>query len=398
MVKKLYGWPILRLGLAGGLVALVTLLLLGFAGGGHSLAQSAKLSIGSNSASPGTTVMITGFDYPTAKKVDVYFQNRSNGVVSAVTSAGGFFNVPLKLPKKYSNGPSYVYAVVDNHTTKTRVTFAKPSVTYAPANTSSVAAPHIQAPTMFNGAGFIANEPVHFVLHSKTGALKKGTLMTDSQGNFALPLKLPDIPFHSKAMLSVSDSGFKAISVAVALTPTITLNPAAGAAGTNVGLNGTGFGPNEIVKISFQNMLSATVYTNIDGSFVTAFTMPASGSINNFKNDIRVIGQRTGATATTSFQVRPSVSLYPSTGNACQTVHMIGEQFSPFGHVSVVLLNPNVSSSTMGASVATASPSAYGVIDKSVAIPCNLHHKQEYLVTTIDTTTGISVASPFYVK
>src|ERR1700753_3278581 len=108
MVKKPLKRP-LWIGFVGVVVVFMMLLLFGYVSSNQSSAQEAKLSIGPNPVSPGSVVMVTGFKYAAAKKVDVYFQSRANGVVRTVTNVGGFFNVALRLSKKYIDGPSYVY-------------------------------------------------------------------------------------------------------------------------------------------------------------------------------------------------------------------------------------------------------------------------------------------------
>ncbi len=49
-------------------------------------------------ASPGTQINVTGFNYPTNVTVKVFFQTISNGVVTVVTDQGGFFFTPLTIP------------------------------------------------------------------------------------------------------------------------------------------------------------------------------------------------------------------------------------------------------------------------------------------------------------
>src|SRR6266516_771501 len=78
-----------------------------------SLAQNTKLSLAPNPANPGATIVVDGFEYQATEKLEVYFQDRANGVVSVNTNEGAFFIVPLSIPEKYFDEPTYVYAPSD---------------------------------------------------------------------------------------------------------------------------------------------------------------------------------------------------------------------------------------------------------------------------------------------
>jgi hypothetical protein len=395
MVTKIFHRP-LRLGIVCIMIAIVALQLLMFGGSSHH-AQSARLVIGPNPASPGETITVSGFGYAAAKNVKVYFQDHSNGVVHTVTNAAGGFSVPLMLPRAYVNGLSYVYVEGENGTTKTQVNFIQPSLSSIPSSTGAY--PNASSPSSvsYHGSGFIANEQVSFTFNAATETAKTGTLQTDSRGQFTLPLTLPDAPLGSLARLTVADVLHQQVSVAVHLHPRITLRPRSGTAGTQVQVTGTGFRQSEIVTLSFQGKVVQKIRTNARGKFTTTFIVPFSATISPSHNDVVAIGQNSKARASASFQVLPSLHLNTTFGRPGTVVHASGSQFSPRGRVKILLLDPNQSRSSVGILLATTRTFARGAISANFRIPDQLARGQVYIIIAIDTQTGLSSSVPFFV-
>ncbi len=101
------------------------------ASGGGGGGGSPSASINPTQGSPGITVNINGFNYQPNVKVNVYFQTKSNGVVTAVTDAGGFFYTSLTVPDTYTPGTHY-YVHINSLSFSESVlfTFTKPSLQY----------------------------------------------------------------------------------------------------------------------------------------------------------------------------------------------------------------------------------------------------------------------------
>jgi hypothetical protein len=397
MVKKIFQRS-LWVGLVGVVVVSMMLLLFGYVGSNHSLAQEAKLSIGPNPTSPGAVVMVTGFKYAAAKKVDVYFQSRANGVVSTDANAGGFFDVALRLPKKYVDGPSYVYAVSGTRMMKTLVHFAKPSLAYTTSSKFAGKSAHLRSFALINGAGFVANEPIHFELRNGAAALKTGTMTTDAKGDFTLPLDLANTPYRSHSTLTVTDNVRPPTALDVTSTPSILITPTAGVVQTQVNVSGSGFGPNELVNIAFQGERVRQAITNATGSFFGTFKVPTSATIGFSINNIRAVGQQSKAVAFASFQVLPSVSVFASVVQPDQVVPASGSQFSPMGAVQMMLVDPNSSGSAVGVPLGAVTVSQVGTFSTSFTIPTNVTRNKIYNVVFTDITTGISRTNPIYVQ
>ncbi|GCF10085.1 hypothetical protein [Dictyobacter arantiisoli] len=376
--------------------ALTALLMLFFAGGTHTHTQHVRLAIGQNPAIPGSTVMVTGFDYTAAKKVEVYFQDRSNGIVRATTNAGGFFNTQLTLPKHYISGPAYVYVVSDNTTTKTPLNFVKTALKYVPAHPVGPRA-NLHMPHVFHGMGFLAHEAVRLTLRNGANTASIPAVQTDDQGHFSVSLGNLDIPFNAHTTLLATDSANKQVVVDVPNPPAILLYPSDGRVGSTLSVGGVGFAAYEAVKVFIQNKIIAVAVANKSGQFFTSFQVPPYASINYYLNSIKAVGIKSHASASTSFQVQPSANLQPKVSVPNQPIKARGSQFTPSGQVQVLLFDPGQSASSAGIPVGILTASKYGTINSSLITPNIPAGSKNYKLVFIDETTGVSTSSPILI-
>ena len=395
MVKRL-SHRLLWISMVGIMVVFGTLLF-HFANIGATFAQNAELSIGPNPASPGATITVTGFKYPANQTVEIYFQNRSNGIVRALTNTSGFFNTSLTLPRKYTEGPSIVYTAYSNTTIKQVLHLAKPSLTHIFINHPSVVLARHPATTLFKGVGFIANERVYLALKQGTQVSNIGTSTTDSQGNFTFSLKHLNVPFGSKITLSASDGMNQQATLAVHQAAWINVSPFAGPVGTRVSIKGGGFGRSEVVRILFQDDSMGVVRTDRSGDFSTGFFVSTSARISPFYNAVHAYGFTTGVEASASFQVLPSVSVSPDTGSPGQVVQISGNQFTANGRVDSMMIDPNQSKSSVGMPLASYYVSSNGIFTVRSRIPSNVLRRRVYTIVFVDVATGINVTTYFRV-
>jgi hypothetical protein len=354
-------------------------------------AQRVKLSVASNPATAGETIMVNGFEYPADAKVDVYVQDRANGVVSTTANKGGFFNVPLTLPKRYIKGPAYIYAVSGNLTTRVQLHFIKPTVIYyAPAHRSPFAS--------FQGAGFVAHESVNYVLIVGGNHKITGTQMTDSQGHFTVALKLPDTSLDSKAVFIATDKlRSNPVTVNFRYYPQIQLSSFVGIATTTLRVLGRRYASGEVVRILFQGRQVALFYANRNGDFAVTFRIPTTANTSSYYNDVQAIGLRSGAIASDSFQVLPSVSFSTRIAAPGQRITATGSQFTPNETVQVVLFSLTQGASSVGERLQNASVSRDGNFRVNFSIPSNVARRQVYRIVYIDVASGLDVDKYFKV-
>ncbi len=392
MFKK-FTSSLLKSGIAVVIAAYVFVLIIFFPGSmAHILAQKdTRLSVAPNPANPGATIMVNGFNYPATQKVEVYFQNKANGVVSATTNAGGFFNVPLTLPEKYIEGTAFVYATSDGFTTKALIKFAKPAVSYTAAAKS--------ARTSFIGTGFLPNESVHFVLSAGNKTLKTGVERTDSKGLFALALASLDMPFGSAARFTVNDATRQALaSISVHYYPRIHLSSFTGSIHNRLGVEGTGFKSGERVFIRFQGRVVDVVRADNNGRFSTQFGVPSWAGRSPYYNDVIATGIGSRASAVGSFQVLPSVTFDTNTGLPGQHITATGSQFTPGSPVQILLFSPSQGDSSVGTPLALHEASNGGTFKVHFTIPDNIQRRTVYSIVYIDVASGLNVTTYFKVR
>jgi hypothetical protein len=366
--------------------------------------REARLALTANSVSPGVTIIVNGFEYPATEKVEIYFQDKANGVVRATTNVGGFFNVPLTLPKKYIDGTAYVYATSSGSTTKAWLKFVKPALVYTPApkpihivakNASFIASTRAS----FNGTGFIANEFVSFVLRSGNQIVKTGVQRADSQGHLALTLALPDMPFESQATLLVKNLAGKALaSIDVRYSPRIQLSTFTGTIKDKLRIAGKGFKGGEKVSITFQGRVMTTVMADRHGNFIAQFNVPSWAGPSPYYNNVKAIGRESRASVSDSFQVLPSVSLNVSAGLPGQQVIVTGSQFTTNKLVQVLLFSPSQGVSSVGTPLKNAKVSSHGTFTERFTIPHDAQRKKVYSILYIDVASGLNVVTYFKVQ
>ena len=402
MFKKILHRPLWLLLSGVLLVAGVSaLLLLHFGASGSAYGQGPRLLAGPNSAGPGSTIAVTGFEFPASTNVQVYFQSRGNGVVSAVTNGSGFFNVSLTLPKTYTQGTAYVYAASNTYSAKTPFTLARPYLGTAPDSSSVPALSDAQESAAISGNGFVAHEAVNLVLNDgPLGTSHVGTVTADGQGHFTYQLTLPDLPTDILATLTATGAvGQLSASSAVHRHAVIHTSPTFGPAGTQVHVKGRGFGSNKIVTVFFQDKPVEKARTNSVGDFSATFIVPRSATLKPSFNAVQATDGE--ARAAISFQVIPSVTIHPSSGEPGQTINLTGSQFTPDGTIHIYLQDPS-NPSSVGIPLCEdrerASDRGTFDTDTDCVIPHDLKRGKVYAIIIVDVATGISVDINYLVR
>ena len=368
----------------------------GGGGGGSPLAN-----IFPTQGGPGTVINVNGFNYPSNTTVTIFFQTKSNGVVTAVTDQYGFFSTFVTAPESYTPGVHY-FVHVNSSTLSEQVlfTFTKPSVTVF-SEVGYQQKPVFGAAAAINGSGFAANETVDLAWNLGTlGTFKAGIAATDSSGFFFDNITMPGLPYGVQAHLTALGriSGLSA-SFLVVESPAIYANPTQGVIGTTVAISGGGFGSNESVKILFQNILIATVHTSTRGSFTSSFVVPATAKIGYQNNGIIASGKTSGVAANTFFNVEPNVSIQPNTGPGGTVIAVHGSHFTPNGYVEILWVSNSAGGSGGSGGgtqfLGTANVNARGAFVTTVTAPPGLIPGQKYFVLVIDEQTGGSNQAPF---
>jgi hypothetical protein len=375
-------------------------------GGGGGCPGSPSINIYPTTSSPGTSISVDGFCYPTNTTVKIFFQTPSNGVITAVTDQGGSFFSQLTIPSTYVKGTRYFVHVNSNtFSVKILFTFTKPSLAvFQGGPYGAGGSPTFGSPAIVNGSGFAANETVDLVWNdSVSGMMNAGIVGTDFSGGLFASITMPSFPSGSQLQLLATGrvSGVTA-STFVPVTPAIIGNPTAGVIGTTVNLNGGGFGSNENVKIVFQNALVAIAHTNAKGAFTHSFVVPSTATIGSGYNNLVASGKTSGAAAVASFEVEPNLFITPNQGPAGTFITVKGSHFTPSGFVTILLLSPFLGGSGGSGGgqtfLASVNATANGTFNVTVHIPHRLLPGKNYFIQAIDNQSGGSNQVRFIVQ
>lgn len=365
-------------------------------GGGGGGTPSA--SVFPTQGSPGITVSISGFNYPPNVNVKIFFQTKTNGVVTAVTDQFGFFFASLTIPSTYTPGIRY-FVHINSATFIEQVlfTFTKPSVSVFGAFGQQ---PTFGQPAVARGSGFAANEAVDLTWDlGALGTMKAGLAAADSNGFFFFNFTMPSIPFGVQAHLTAHGriSGLSA-STLVSEIPALYDNPTQGVIGTTVNLNGGGFGSGENVKILFQGSQVLIAHTSLKGAFTASFVVPSTAAIGFQNSGIVAVGKTSGEAASAFFIVLPNVSISPNSGPSGTLITVRGSHFTPNGFVEILWVFPNGGSggsSGGGQFITSVRVSSRGNFSTTIFAPQGLISGVKYFVQVIDDSTGASNQARF---
>ncbi len=164
-----------------------------------------------------------------------------------------------------------------------------------------------QTPLTFAGSQYTANETVE-IFFSGVGSTVLATATADSTGSFSVPVHAPQSPFGLRYFLGQGQTSGKIGAGAFTVGARIVLNPNVGRVGGSSTASGYGFGPQERVKVYWNNpsTLLGTVTADINGTFTAAqalsFIIPAGAPTG--RDTVTGTGQQTSAQATATFTVQ----------------------------------------------------------------------------------------------
>lgn len=164
-----------------------------------------------------------------------------------------------------------------------------------------------QTPLTFSGSQYAPNETVE-IFFSGVGSTVLATAAADSTGSFSVPVHAPQSPNGLRYFLGQGQTSGKLGAAPYTVGARIILNPNSGNVGSSSTASGYGFGPQERVKVYWNNpnMLLGTVTADINGTFTAAqalpFVVPAGAPQG--REAVTGTGQQTGAQGTATFTVQ----------------------------------------------------------------------------------------------
>jgi len=327
------------------------------------------------SGSPGSTVTVSGGGFQANETVQVFFQNKSNGVANATTDASGTFTASLTLPKLFQPGTYTIFTWNASGTERAQATFSYYGANVGAANQS----PLIGEQDEIIGGDFSASESVTLYWeYGLPGQVTLGTTTADSNGSIAFYFTTPSEPNLSSVPIEVTGN-FSKFSATVTVYPNarISLQPASGPTGTQVTISGGGFGANETVSITFQTISGtvASATTDSTGAFSINYTIPLSLPVKEYI--IYAKGASSGVEGSEFFQITPILTMTPTTGPAGTSITVKGHSFSPSISIQIQWCD---SSHNLITTLTTVKTSATGTFKVQVTAPQGLVSGTTYYV------------------
>lgn len=364
-----------------------------------SLTIGPGILLSPNTVNPGGTIVAIGGGFTPGEKVNVYFQNTNNGVISATVDASGSFSDSLVVPAKYYKTITYyVYAVSTTTADKAKAQFY--------FTTPALLLPCCNALVYGNsftldGQGFAAHETVKIAAQNtaQLNPIVLGTAIVAADGTFMFTSATPSAPYVPSVIgnginMYLYATGIQSrlkASTSYDALPNVISTPSSAQAGQAVTLQGGGFGSKETVSIKFQDTPIATAKTNTNGAFKATITIPASGVAQNFYCNLCVTGNTSGASIYTSFTFLPTITMSPQSGPSSTSITVNGAGFYMYDAITINWFDPATSTQTFLKSFGMNSSSSFQV---TVTAPSGLTSGKIYDVQVVY-GSGLIVQLPF---
>jgi hypothetical protein len=273
-------------------------------------------------AKPGTIVTLTGTGFAPNENVDI-----TAGTFTETVAADDMGNISAKLTLPFGQTKNSLTIVstgeMSHATSSTTITLApympsvSPSTYYAQPGTN----------VTFTGSGFVPGETIDVSLNGT----QVGTERADSMGSLA-STGTYSLPFGAKAAVYTvtgeTSGGSVTMNIGLAqFYAGLSLSSYYGDGGSMINAIGSGFAPNELIRIQSGTNTLAKAAADSMGNFSLPIQVPysAPGAIS-----ITAYGSMSGASPTTSYtvaQVYNSVTLGSYAVTAGQAVNILGSGF-----------------------------------------------------------------------
>jgi hypothetical protein len=364
-----------------------------------SLTIGPGILLSPNTLNPGGTTVAVGGGFTPGEKVNVYFQNTSNGMTPATVDASGSFSVSLAVPAKYFKNVTYhVYAISTTtaDSAKAQFYYTTPSIQLTCCNS-----PTYGDSFTLDGQGFTPQELVKITAQNTAQQYPVilGTATVTGDGTLTFTSTMPGAPNVPSAAgnginmyMYATDivSRLKASTSFDAL-PNVIPTPGSAQIGQTVALQGGGFGSKETVSIQFQDTQVATAKTDNNGTFKATIIIPASAQAEYFPCNLCVTGNMSGATVDAAFTFLPTITISPQKGPSGTSIIVKGVGLDIYDAMNIYWFDPKTKMQTLLTSFGMNGSNSFQV---TVTAPSNLTSGKTYDVQ-IEGGSGLIAQLPF---
>ena len=333
-----------------GVVFMSVLLALSWFAAGTALAQSVTLS--ASSGPPGTSVTVSGTGFVNGDTYQITFAPGTfyeNLLVPTTNISGTSFSASVNIPSI----PRGSYTITIN----TNRWVFNPTFQVTPRIILTANTGFVGNDITASGQGFRAESTINLIFNGSTIA----STTSDTSGDFnAVDFSVPSLP-RGQYNVHGTDVIGSSPDVAFTILPYITVSPTEGPVGTQLQLNGTGFGRNSKVTIYWDDRtITSNVVTSSTGSFTTTMAVPETT-----RGAHQVVARDAGGgSSTSSFMVRPTIAITPTSGSPGTLVQVTGKGF--LQNTSVRITYNNVIVATHPPVITT---DTYGGFSASFSVP-----------------------------
>jgi hypothetical protein len=222
----------------------------------------------------GTSVVVTGSNFVSNSNITLNFDGNSmtTNPSTVTANATGYFSATFSTTSD-SVGVKQVWATDGFNYPSANFTVT-PSITLNPTNGP------IGSTVNVTGFGFATFNPVTITFGGSTVLTIPANNTTDNFGFFNVSFIIPTGQTSGGKTVNVADASLNSAISTFTVTPSISLNPTSGNAGSTVTVSGSGFAASKQITATYAGSsitLSGITNTNSTGSFFGAtFTVPTS--------------------------------------------------------------------------------------------------------------------------
>ena len=254
-----------------------------------------QLTLAPGQGAVGTTIALNGTGFAPLAPVSISW---SGGTACAITSTtqGSFVCPSYVVPA--SPAGSYVFTASVNGTPISTAPFkVEPSLTVNPSSGP------VGTKVTFRATGFAASTTI--TVSSSLGTACSGG-KTQANGSYLCNYTIPQAPGGSYSFTATD--GTNSAAASFTLGAVLTVSPGLGPVGTAIEFNASGFAKSTAITITWTGGTICSGTTTATGTYTCLTTMPAAplGS--------QTFSATAGPTATTTFTVRPALTVSPGSG------------------------------------------------------------------------------------
>src|SRR3989475_1972741 len=235
------------------------------------------ISLNPSSGPTGTTVTVTGKNFAANSAVTISYDGSAitTTPTTITTDSTGSFTGSITVPASSTAGLHTVKATdAASNSALAQFTVTTPSISLSPSSGPAGTTVNI------SGSNFVANSAISITYDNNPIATTPTPITTTSTGSFTASITVPSPSNPGSHTVNATDASSNSASAQFTVTtPSISLSPSSGPAGTTVNISGSNFVANSAISITYDNNPIATtptlITTTSTGSFTASITVPS---------------------------------------------------------------------------------------------------------------------------